>query len=67
MSGIEIIDKIIDQHTINGATLLGTAIALFALKEFFKVGDWQWYGMIIATISFMALAFLSFIRGLLNK
>jgi len=49
-----------NEHFINGSTLLGVALTLFALRNISNNVNWQYYIMIGASIFFFITSIIEF-------
>ena len=60
--------KLIDEHTINGATLLGLGLTVFALTDKIPANTFSWWVFVIAPWFFILLSLYEFIwQGCIKK
>jgi|TARA_Y100000310_G_C20582958_1_gene763914 hypothetical protein len=60
--------KLVDQHTINGATLLGVGLTVFALTDKMGVDTFGWWVFVIAPWFFILLSLYEFMwQGVIKK
>lgn len=50
----------IQPHIVDGATLLGTSLAIFALGNTFPVNNWNYWIMMISSIIFLSFSLIKF-------
>ena len=60
--------KIIDEHTINGSTLLGLGLAVYALIDKIPSNTFGWWVFVIAPWFFIVLSLYEFVwEGCIKK
>lgn len=52
----------IEQKYIDGSTLLGVSLSMFALRGTNPLGNWHYWGMVVVSVIFLILSVIKYLE-----